>query len=447
MTKLKNRKKLVIIGNGGSGKTSLLTVFTKGTFPQNYVPTVFENDVKDMKLGNEHIELAMWDTAGQENYAKLRPLSYRNADVILIAFGIDDRQALENVVNVWHPEVLEHCPDVPVILVGTKLDLRQRAYEFRKNHRETKFTNPVAKIRGKNVTNNQNSQNSTHTNHTNQSNKTTKPNERRKPSESLEEKSSVTSEAISSKNTITQNSTNDHRNLIASNSIGEIIHPDDSPFNRKNSIHVSIKNTKDSTNLQSFIKEYDLRTEQFNLNPEQYKRSYKPKSSGVGPASSSNQKYNSIGIKHQNSSEKQEIEQIDSMGPSLKSHTTIETSAFGDSIIQNSSLNNSSKKTTTSNQVSPTTSVQPRKAKNISNFNNFSTISSHHHDNPSEFLLIDFKEAQKVCDMIGSKAYVETSAKENINIRELFELSARCAIQFRSDQEKGWSNCSSCVLQ
>ena len=440
MTKLKNRKKLVIIGNGGSGKTSLLTVFTKGTFPQNYVPTVFENDVKDMKLGNENIELAMWDTAGQENYAKLRPLSYRNADVILIAFGIDDRQALENVVNVWHPEVLEHCPDVPVILVGTKLDLRQRAYEFRKNHRETKFTNPVTKIRGKNVTNNQQSQNSnlTHTNHKNQIQPTNqKPTERRKPSESLEEKSSVTSEAISSKNTITQNSTNDHRNLIASNSIGEIIHPDDSPFNRKNSIHVSIKNTKDSTNLQSFIKEYDLRTEQFNLNPEQYKRSYKPKSSGVGPVPSSNQKYNSIGIKQQ-TSEKQEIEQIDSMGPSLKSHTTIETSAFGDSVIH------SSKKT--NNQVSPTTSVQPRKAKNISNFNNF-TSSNHHHDNPSEFLLIDFKEAQKVCDMIGSKAYVETSAKENINIRELFELSARCAIQFRNDQEKGWGDCSSCVLQ
>ena len=127
------------------------------------------------------------------------------------------------------------------------------------------------------------------------------------------------------------------------------------------------------------------------------------------------------------------------MGPSLKSHTTIETSAFGDSVIH------SSKKT--NNQVSPTTSVQPRKAKNISNFNNFTSSNHQHHDNPSEFLLIDFKEAQKVCDMIGSKAYVETSAKENINIRELFELSARCAIQFRNDQEKGWGDCSSCVLQ
>ena len=61
----KNRKKLVIIGNGGSGKTSLLTVFSKGTFPQHYVPTVFENDVKDVKIENDTIELAIWDTAGQ----------------------------------------------------------------------------------------------------------------------------------------------------------------------------------------------------------------------------------------------------------------------------------------------------------------------------------------------------------------------------------------------
>ena len=88
MPDTKKRKKLVIVGNGGCGKTSLLTVFSKGTFPDEYIPTVFENDVKDVTIDGEVIELAVWDTAGQENYARLRPLSYRAADVVLIAFAL-----------------------------------------------------------------------------------------------------------------------------------------------------------------------------------------------------------------------------------------------------------------------------------------------------------------------------------------------------------------------
>lgn len=121
----KKRKKLVIVGNGGCGKTSLLTVFSKGQFPEEYIPTVFENDVKDIIIDNETIELAVWDTAGQEHYARLRPLSYRAADVVLIAFALNDRESLSSVVNIWLPEVHEYCPRVPIILVGTKSDLRE----------------------------------------------------------------------------------------------------------------------------------------------------------------------------------------------------------------------------------------------------------------------------------------------------------------------------------
>lgn len=85
---------------------------------------MFENDVKDVDIDGEIIELAIWDTAGQENYARLRPLSYRAADVVLITFALNDRESLNAVLSTWLPEVSEYCPKVPILLVGTKSDLR-----------------------------------------------------------------------------------------------------------------------------------------------------------------------------------------------------------------------------------------------------------------------------------------------------------------------------------
>ncbi|KAL2689409.1 Rho- protein rac1A [[Neocosmospora] mangrovei] len=61
------------------------------------------------------ISLGLWDTAGQEDYDRLRPLSYPQTDVFLICFSI------------WHPEIDHHAPNIPIILVGTKLDLREDA--------------------------------------------------------------------------------------------------------------------------------------------------------------------------------------------------------------------------------------------------------------------------------------------------------------------------------
>ena len=90
-----NRYKLVIVGDGACGKTSLLTVFKTGEFPTDYIPTIFETDVAHLKVDGPdlgdvgEIELTLWDTAGQESYDKLRPLSYPCSDVVLITFSID----------------------------------------------------------------------------------------------------------------------------------------------------------------------------------------------------------------------------------------------------------------------------------------------------------------------------------------------------------------------
>ncbi|XP_048196760.1 transforming protein RhoA-like [Perognathus longimembris pacificus] len=118
------RKKLVIVGDGACGKTCLLIVFSKDHFPEVYVPTVFENYVADIEADEKQVELALWDTAGQEDYDRLRPLSYPDTDVILMCFSIDCPDSLENIPEKWTSEVKHFCPNVPIILVGNKKDLQ-----------------------------------------------------------------------------------------------------------------------------------------------------------------------------------------------------------------------------------------------------------------------------------------------------------------------------------
>ena len=78
-----------------------------------------------LTAGNVKIELGLWDTAGQEEYDRLRPLSYANANVFLLCFSIVNPVSYQNITAKWYKEVIHYCPDVPLILVGTKLDLRE----------------------------------------------------------------------------------------------------------------------------------------------------------------------------------------------------------------------------------------------------------------------------------------------------------------------------------
>ncbi|KAJ3733801.1 ras family-domain-containing protein [Lentinula guzmanii] len=119
------RRKLVIVGVGACGKTSLLCSFALGEFPKEYQPTVFDNYVAEIRLDEKPVQLALWDTAGQEEYERLRPMSYSKSHVILIAFALDTPDSLENVETKWIEEVRSICgPTIPVILVGCKADLR-----------------------------------------------------------------------------------------------------------------------------------------------------------------------------------------------------------------------------------------------------------------------------------------------------------------------------------
>ncbi|KAJ2016737.1 GTP-binding protein Rho1 [Coemansia sp. S610] len=121
------KRKAVIIGDGGCGKTCLLHVYREKKFPPDdlYIPTIFEEWVSEVEVQGRIVELALWDTAGQEDYDNVRYPCYNGASVVIICFSVDSPDSLDNVQEKWIGEVLEYAANVPVLLVGLKEDLRR----------------------------------------------------------------------------------------------------------------------------------------------------------------------------------------------------------------------------------------------------------------------------------------------------------------------------------
>lgn len=116
--------KCVVVGDGAVGKTCLLISYTTNKFPNEYVPTVFDNYAVTVMIGPDPYTLGLFDTAGQEDYDRLRPLSYPQTDVFLVCFSVVSPASFENVREKWVPEIRHHCPTTPFLLVGTQVDLR-----------------------------------------------------------------------------------------------------------------------------------------------------------------------------------------------------------------------------------------------------------------------------------------------------------------------------------
>jgi Ras-related C3 botulinum toxin substrate 1 len=113
------------VGDGAVGKTSFLISFAMEAFPQEYVPTTFDNFNAVYPFEGIEIFLGLWDTAGQADFDKLRPISYRNSDVYLLFYSVVNTTSLENIKERWVDEVTHHSPNAPYFLVGTQIDERE----------------------------------------------------------------------------------------------------------------------------------------------------------------------------------------------------------------------------------------------------------------------------------------------------------------------------------
>jgi small GTP-binding protein len=118
--------KLVIVGDGAAGKTCLVESYATNTFPIRYegIPPLGENFSANVMVDGIPINLGLWDTAGQEDYDRLRPLSYPKTDIFLLAFSIISPHSFDSIKSKWFPEIQHHAPDAPLLLVGMKCDLR-----------------------------------------------------------------------------------------------------------------------------------------------------------------------------------------------------------------------------------------------------------------------------------------------------------------------------------
>lgn len=106
--------------------------------PLKSEPTVFENYVHDIFIDNTHVELSLWDTAGQEEFDRLRSLSYDDTHAIMLCFSVDSPDSLENVESKWVGEIADNCPGVKLVLVALKCDLREQEKDEREDGREPK---------------------------------------------------------------------------------------------------------------------------------------------------------------------------------------------------------------------------------------------------------------------------------------------------------------------
>ena len=119
-----NQIKCVVVGDASVGKTSLLKSYASHKFSQEHTPTVFDNYLVDVMVNGELCHLALFDTPSHENYDKLRPMSYSQANVILICYSVVKPSSFKSITEKWVPEVHFFAAKTPFFLVGTQSDLR-----------------------------------------------------------------------------------------------------------------------------------------------------------------------------------------------------------------------------------------------------------------------------------------------------------------------------------
>jgi GTP-binding nuclear protein Ran len=118
--------KLVLVGDGGVGKTTFVKRHQTGEFEKKYIPTMgVQVSQLTFQTTLGPLTYNIWDTAGQERFGGLREGYYLEAQCAIVMFDVTSAATYRNVAT-WHRDLIRVCPSIPIVLVGNKIDVRDR---------------------------------------------------------------------------------------------------------------------------------------------------------------------------------------------------------------------------------------------------------------------------------------------------------------------------------
>ncbi|XP_053671828.1 ras-related protein Rab-23 [Anopheles nili] len=119
--------KVIVVGNGGVGKTSMVQRYCKGIYTKDYKKTIGVDFLeRQIEIDGEDIRIMLWDTAGQEEFDAITKAYYRGAQACVLTFSTTDRASFEAICE-WKRKVENECSEIPTVLVQNKIDLMDQA--------------------------------------------------------------------------------------------------------------------------------------------------------------------------------------------------------------------------------------------------------------------------------------------------------------------------------
>lgn len=129
-----------MLGDRSVGKSAVVITHSSGQFPEGYIPNYFDNYPMHLMVDEKPYQLTVCEAICRDEYDRVRPQTYPDTDVFLILYSSVHPASFEKVRQKWYPEVTFHCPNTPIVLVATKIDIREQMSKSTLNLSESLIT-------------------------------------------------------------------------------------------------------------------------------------------------------------------------------------------------------------------------------------------------------------------------------------------------------------------